>query len=67
MRYWFFDERSKKATGPHLDMVLSRLPGFGPDAKVATEGSGPAGAWKPVREVPELAAFLPAPPPRKKK
>lgn len=58
MRYWFFDERTKRATGPHLDMVLARQPGFGPESKVAPEGARGAADWRPAKDLPELKAFL---------
>lgn len=58
MRYWFYDEKAKRATGPHLDITLAKQTGFGPDAKVAPEGARQAHEWKPAKDVPELAAFL---------
>lgn len=63
MRYWYFDERFKKATGPHLDVVLARQPGFGPESKVAPEGGGAAAAWRPAKDFPELKSFFPSAPP----
>lgn len=58
MRYWLFDERAKRATGPFLDATLSRQPGFGPESKVAPEGARKAGEWRPAKEIPELKPWL---------
>jgi hypothetical protein len=67
MRYWLFDERTKRAMGPHLVMTLAHQPGFGPEAKVAPEGARLAGEWKLAKDVPELQSlFAPPPPPPKK-
>ena len=58
MRYWFYDETSKRATGPHLDITLVKQPGFGPDSKVAPEGAKKSHDWKLAKDIPELDAFL---------
>lgn len=68
MRYWFFDEKSRRATGPHLDMVLIKQPGFGPESKIAPEGARKSHEWKPAKDFPEFQAlFAPPPPPGKPK
>jgi hypothetical protein len=65
MRYWYYDKAAKRATGPHLDLVLIHQPGFGPESQVAPAGAegGAAPAWKLAKDIPELKALLPAPPP----
>ena len=62
MRYWVYDERTKKVLGPHLVITLVKVPGFGPETKVAPYGLTGAPEWKPAKEVPELAEHF-APPP----
>lgn len=58
MRFWFFDEKNKRASGPHLDVFLVRLPGFSPESKVALEGARKSGDWKPAKDIPELQEIL---------
>ncbi|MFI5361761.1 MAG: hypothetical protein ACHQ49_07305 [Elusimicrobiota bacterium] len=62
MRYWIFDERTKRVLGPHLAMVLSKQPGFGPETKVAPEGARGPNDWKRAEEIEELKPFLSPPP-----
>jgi hypothetical protein len=64
VRYWFFDETRKTATGPHLDLVLAHQPGFGPESRVAPAGPEPARDWMRAKDIPELKRYLaPEPPP----
>ncbi len=68
MRYWVYDERSKKVLGPHLLITLVKVPGFGPETKVAPEGARRASEWKRAKEIAELAElFAPPPAPDDKK
>ncbi|MFI5346298.1 MAG: hypothetical protein ACHQ51_07985 [Elusimicrobiota bacterium] len=63
MRYWLYDERTKKVLGPHLVMLLPKQAGFGPESKVAPAGPNAAKEWKPAKEVEELKSLF-APPPK---
>jgi hypothetical protein len=67
MRYWVFDERTRKVHGPHIAMTLPEQLGFGPESKVAPEGARGAKDWKRAKDVDELkilfAAAAPAPAP----
>ena len=64
MRYWLYDERTKRVLGPHLAKLLPKQAGFGPDSKVAPEGARGAAEWKRAKDVDELKALFPpsAPP-----
>ena len=62
MRYWIFDERTKRAMGPHLAQLLPKHPGFGPESKVAPEGTKD---WKRAQDIDELKPLF-APPPAPK-
>ena len=61
MRYWLYDEGSKTVLGPHLARMLPMQRGFGPESKVAPEGSRGPGDWKPAKDVPELKFLFDAP------
>ena len=65
MRYWIYDELKKSVGGPHLTMLLLKQPGFGPETKVAPEGSRGPKDWKLAKDVDELKALftVPAAPP----
>jgi hypothetical protein len=67
VRYWVYDERSKKVLGPHLVITLINVAGFGPETKVAPYGTRSTKEWKPAKDVPELAELFSAPPGLKKK
>lgn len=62
MRYWFYDESTKRVKGPHLAEFLTKQAGFGPETLVAPHGAGGGQDWKRARDVDELKALLPAPP-----
>ncbi|MFI5348509.1 MAG: hypothetical protein ACHQ2Z_03110 [Elusimicrobiota bacterium] len=68
MRYWLFDERTKRALGPHLALLLPKQPGFGPESKVAPEGARAPGDWRKAKDVDELKVLFttPAAPPAEK-
>lgn len=70
MRYWVYDEKKKSVGGPHLKMLLLKLPGFGPESKVALEGARGPNDWKRAKDVEELKSLFPepaaAPPPPEK-
>ena len=53
--YWVFDKRTKQVLGPYLVTRLKSLHYFGPDTKVAPEGSVKKSDWKKASEYPELA------------
>lgn len=61
MRYWIYDEEKKAVLGPHLLLTLRKLPGFGPETKVAPEGARAPKDWKRAKEFPELVALFPPP------
>ena len=63
MRFWIYDEDRKCVQGPYLLMSLRKLPGFGPETKVAAEGSHSTKDWKRAKEFPELLALFPSTPP----
>ncbi len=63
MRFWVYDEARKAVMGPHLLMTLRKLPGFGPETKVALEGAHSTKDWKRAKEFPELLAIFPPTPP----
>ncbi|MDE2510378.1 MAG: hypothetical protein KGL74_04590 [Elusimicrobia bacterium] len=58
MRYWFYDERTKRVRGPHLDRFLVKQEGFSPDTKVALEGARGPEDWKPAKDVDALKSLL---------
>ena len=61
MRYWIYDERTKRVLGPHLAKLLPKQPGFGPETKVAPAGARVPGDWKPAKDIDELKSFFTAP------
>ncbi|HEX4048751.1 MAG TPA: hypothetical protein VH309_12990 [Elusimicrobiota bacterium] len=63
MRYWLYDDATKRVRGPHLLHLLPKQPGFGPESKVAPEGARGAGDWKKAKDVPELKGLFPPPEP----
>jgi len=63
VRFWVYDEAKKAVLGPHLLLTLRKLPGFGPETKVAPEGARAPKDWKRAKEFPELAALFPPPAP----
>lgn len=63
MRYWVYDERTKSVLGPHLTVLLAKLPWFGPETKVAPAGARDVKEWRPAKDVEELKDLFPAPPP----
>lgn len=68
MRFWLCDERTKSVSGPHLVMVLKKIPGFGPESRVAPAGSQTPSDWKPAKDYEALKPlFAPAEPPADKK
>lgn len=62
VRFWVYDEEKKSVLGPHLLMTLRKLPGFGPETKVAPVDARTSKDWKRAKEFPELAALFPPPP-----
>jgi hypothetical protein len=62
MRYWIFDERTKRILGPHLAKLLPKQAGFGPESRVAPEGARAPTDWKRAKDVEELKPLLPPPP-----
>jgi hypothetical protein len=47
--------------GPHLAMLLTKVPGFGPETKVAPAGAPGPKEWRPAKDVEELKVLFPAP------
>jgi hypothetical protein len=60
LRFWIYDERTKKVLGPHLLMLLPKQPGFGPESKVALAGTGAPVDWKRAKDVEELKVLFKA-------
>ena len=70
MRYWIYDELTKRVMGPHLAEFLHNQKGFGPDSLVAPQGARGDKEWKRAKDVDELKGKFPAapaPPGEKKK
>lgn len=58
MRYWVYDKEGKRVLGPYFASRLKGIPGFGPETKVAPEGSSSREDWRPAIQVPELKELL---------
>jgi hypothetical protein len=42
-------------------MLLTKVPGFGPETKVAPAGAPGPKEWRPAKDVEELKVLFPAP------
>ncbi|MFA6093434.1 MAG: hypothetical protein WCU88_06325 [Elusimicrobiota bacterium] len=61
IRYYVYDRGTKRVMGPYPLPRLKTLPGFGPEIRVAPEGSTKSSDWKPAKEFAELQGLFSPP------